>query len=459
MTWGDAAATERVVATLPAGSRAQARELSELSNRYAEEGRWQEGLAAAERAEIILRGLPALCREHREDLAALLTNLSNRLGDLARPVDALGPAREAVLIFRELADGEPTPDVALSLNNLSIWLSEAGRRAEALIAAHEATEIYRFCVTRHRRHRPQLAAALNNLSNRLAESALPVGAEQVIAEAVGVRRDLVRMSPRQHAADLASSLNNWAYRLVDLGRGTQALPVVDEAVRLYRKLARTQPSPYRGDLAIALDTAASCFSLVARHDEAAAVSAESVAIYRSLATAFPGVYDTRLALALLTRGRLRMAAGDYAEALVAFRAAGEVVTGDPMVEVEVARGVGAAQYGRGRFADALTAYRLAVTMLPATAARSRLRRDSELGLGELKDLATDATAAAIRQGELSQAVEFLEQARGVLAAAQLNLQGSLARLRAAHPTAAAALDELLRRTDVLDRAALQAPRR
>ncbi|NHO85132.1 tetratricopeptide repeat protein [Micromonospora sp. CMU55-4] len=208
MTWGDAAATEGLAATLPAGSRAQARELSELSNRYAEEGRWQEGLAATEQAETILRGLPALCREHREDLAALLTHLSNRLGDLARPVDALGPAREAVLIFRELADGEPTPDVALSLNNLSIWLSEAGRRAEALIAAHEATEIYRFCVTRDRRYRPQLAAALNNLSYRLAESALPVRAEQVIAEAVGVRRDLVRMSPRQHAADLASSLNN-----------------------------------------------------------------------------------------------------------------------------------------------------------------------------------------------------------------------------------------------------------
>ncbi|NHO85131.1 hypothetical protein [Micromonospora sp. CMU55-4] len=202
-------------------------------------------------------------------------------------------------------------------------------------------------------------------------------------------------------------------------------------MRLYRKLAKTQPSPYRGDLAIALDTAASCFSLVARHDEAAAVSAESVAIYRSLATAFPGVYDTRLALALLTRGRLRMAAGDHTEALVTFRAAGEVVTGHPMIKVEVARGVGAAQYGLGRFADALTAYRLAVTMPPATAARSRLRRDRELGLGELKDLATDATAAAIRQGELSQAVKFLEQARGVLAAAQLNLQGIFVRLRGA----------------------------
>ncbi|MGY3521009.1 tetratricopeptide repeat protein [Micromonospora sp. PTRAS2] len=457
MTWGDAAATERAVAALPANSRAQARELSELSNRYAEEGRWQEGLAAAERAEVVLRGLPTLSREHREDLAVLLTNLSNRLGDLARPGDALGPAREAVLIFRELADGRPSPDVALSLNNLSIWLSEAGRRTEALVAAREAADIYRSCATRDRRCRPQLAAALNNLSNRLAEAGFPGQGEQMITEAVEIRRKLARRSPRQHGADLASSLNNWAYRLIDLGRGAQALPVADEAVRLYRKLAKTQPSPYRGDLAIALDTVAACFSLVGRHDDAATASAESVAIYRSLAAALPGAYDTRLAFALLARGRLRLAAGDHTDALLAFCDAEGVRTGDPMVTVEAARGTGAAWYGLGGFADALVAYRRAVTSLPATAARSRLRRDRELGLGELRDLGTDASAAAIHQGELPQAVEFLERARGVLAAAQLDLRVSVARLRAAHPTTAAALDELLRRTDVLDRAALQSP--
>nr|WP_149182139.1 tetratricopeptide repeat protein [Streptomyces sp. TRM49041] len=450
----EATAAAEEAAELHTDLGAQADALNDLSNRYAEQGRWAEALEAAERSESIRRGLPLDTAEDRADLAMVLTNLSNRLGDLARPVDALGPAREAVALYRELADGSASPDVALSLNNLSIWLSDAGRHAEALAAAQEAADIYRRVAATSPRHRPQLAAALNNLSNRLVEAALPQEAEGVIAEAVTIRRELVAKEPHAHRADLAGSLNNWANRLFDTGRGVQGLAVVGEAVRTYHELATEDPRAYGGDLAIALDTAALCLESAGRHDEAVVAASESVTAYRTLSAEAPGAYRGRLAFALANLGARLLAAGRYPEAAEAYREAGDSPQAGRLVQVQAARGLGAALHSAGRSADALAAYQKAVDSLPLASARASLRRDRELGLGRLAGLGPDAAAAAIACGELPRAIEFLERARGVIAADRLDVRGDLRRLRRVDAPTADTLVALRDQIDALTHAAL-----
>src|SRR5437867_11286007 len=61
----------------------------------------------------------------------------------ARWQEALAAGQKAVEIYRTMASERPEaflPDLAMSLNNLGVVLSELGRREEALDATKEAVE-------------------------------------------------------------------------------------------------------------------------------------------------------------------------------------------------------------------------------------------------------------------------------------------------------------------------------
>ncbi|ERH29518.1 tetratricopeptide repeat protein, partial [Actinomyces sp. oral taxon 172] len=76
-----------------------------------------------------------------------------------------------------------TPNLAGSLNNLAIRLSEVGERAEALVAAREAVGLYRGLAEESpAAYTPNLAMSMSNLSNCLSavgdwEAALEVARE------------------------------------------------------------------------------------------------------------------------------------------------------------------------------------------------------------------------------------------------------------------------------------------
>ena len=99
--------------------------------------------------------------------------LSIRLSDVGERGEALVVAREAVELYRALAEASPQaymPDLAMSLNNLANHLSAVGERGEALVAAREAVELYRaLAEDSPAAYTPDLAGALNNLANILSE--------------------------------------------------------------------------------------------------------------------------------------------------------------------------------------------------------------------------------------------------------------------------------------------------
>jgi len=125
------------------------------------------------------------------DLARSLSNLSNRLGELGRPEEALQAIQEAVELYRPLAEQRPEAlrsDLAGSLNNLSIRLAELGRPEEALQAIREAVELYRALAERWpKAFRPQLVIALGTLSRCLAELDRPREARDAADEARRLR--------------------------------------------------------------------------------------------------------------------------------------------------------------------------------------------------------------------------------------------------------------------------------
>ena len=125
------------------------------------------------------------------DLARWLNNLANRLSDVGQREEALETAREAVTLYRQLAQASPAaylPDLAVSLNNLATFLSDVGQRQEALETAREAVTIRRqLAQANPDAYLPDLATSLNNLANRLGEVGQREEALETAREAVTLR--------------------------------------------------------------------------------------------------------------------------------------------------------------------------------------------------------------------------------------------------------------------------------
>ena len=277
------------------------------------------------------RRLAASAERSPEQQAHWANNLSIRLSDVGDRVGALVAAREAVELYRGLAEASPaayTPDLAMSLSNLANCLSEVGERNEALVAAREAVELYRgLAEVSPAAYTPDLATSLNNLAAFLSGVGDREGALGAAREAVRLRRALAKASPQAYTPDLAASLNNLANLLSAVGERNEALEAAHEAVELYRALAEFSPAAYTPHLAGSLSNLANRLSEVGDQEGALGAAREAVELYRALAEVSPQAYMPALAGALNNLATFLSEVGEHGEALVVAREAVELHRG------------------------------------------------------------------------------------------------------------------------------------
>ena len=84
--------------------------------------------------------------------------------------------------------------------------------------------------------------------------------------------------PDAFLPDLATALNNQSERLADLGRREEALAAIEEAATTYRALAQARPAVFAGRYASSLEAQAAILSELGRDSEAQAVQQEAAAI-------------------------------------------------------------------------------------------------------------------------------------------------------------------------------------
>ena len=278
--------------------------------------------ALAGAALAATRRLATSAERSPERQAHWANNLSIRLSDVGERKAALVAAREAVELYRGLAEASPaayTPDLAASLSNLANCLSSMGDRDRALVVAREAVELYRaLAEASPQAYRPDLAGALNNLAAFLSEVGERGEALVVAREAVRLRRVLAEASPQAYTPDLAMSLNNLANRLSAVGERGEALVVAREAVELYRGLAEASPQAYTPNLAASLNNLANHLSEVGERNEALEAAREAVRLRRALAEASPHAYTPDLAASLNNLANRLSAVGEQDEALETF---------------------------------------------------------------------------------------------------------------------------------------------
>ena len=326
------AATRRLATSAERSPEQQAHWANNLSIRLSDVGDRAAALEAAREAVELYRGLAeASPAAYTPDLAASLNNLASFLSEVGERNEALVAAREAVELYRGLAEASPaayTPDLAASLNNLASFLSEVGERNEALVAAREAVELYRgLAEASPAAYTPDLAASLNNLASFLSEVGERNEALVAAREAVRLRRALAEVSPQAYTPDLAMSLNNLASFLSEVGERNGALVAAREAVELYRGLAEAFPQAYTPDLATSLNNLAAFLSAVGEQDRALEAAREAVRLRRALAEASPQAYTPDLAGSLTNLANCLSEVGERNEALEAAREAVELYRG------------------------------------------------------------------------------------------------------------------------------------
>ncbi|MGW5497565.1 CHAT domain-containing protein [Streptomyces olivaceoviridis] len=150
---------------------------------------------------------------------------------------------------------------------------------------------------------------------------------------------------------------------------------------------------------------------------------------------------------LLFLGEALDDAGLVTEAVDAFREAAQLPTGRLIVRLQAAREWGAVAADDGRWREAQRGYEYAIELLPQAAWHGLERADREHFLSMANGLASDAAAVAIERGDLTRAVELLEQGRGVLLAQAFDARTDLDELRALDGDLARAMDGVRRRLD------------
>jgi tetratricopeptide (TPR) repeat protein len=121
---------------------------------------------------------------------------------------------------------------------LSLTYQKGGEREKALATGEEAVRLHRALAGGSGdAFLPELAPALNNLSELLSDSHRHDEALAAGEEAVRLYREVAGRNAGAFLPEVASALNNLSKRLSDFDRHEEALAASEEAVRLYREVA------------------------------------------------------------------------------------------------------------------------------------------------------------------------------------------------------------------------------
>jgi CHAT domain-containing protein/tetratricopeptide (TPR) repeat protein len=414
----------------------------------------------------------------------IMANLGIALEHLYEETGSRPALGEAISFHRQAVEQTPEEHVEYCprLSNLAVALLSLHERTGELSVLDEAIDILRLAVDRtptghanRFRYLHDLAAALVRLAERTGDM---VGAD----EALGLWQDVVQATPDPHPAkpgrlsalamanflrfqrdpsdpahlDSAIKLLREALALIPDGHAQQAMLLsnlgglldsrfeytgdkasLEEALGIHRRAVElTRPDhsnrgPHVSNLGIAL-------LHKARISESDADVNHAVAVLDEALTAIGPDHPGR-ALTLYALGVAHARAFELGQAealdrgLAALRDAADIDGASIVVRIRADRDRGRLAASGSVLGDALDGFGSAVRLMEEAAWAGLGRADQQLLLTELHGLPMDAAAMAIAAGRLEEAVELLEQGRGILLARRLEAPGLHAQLRSHAP--------------------------
>ena len=335
------------------------------------------------------------------------------------------------------AAADDDPFRPLCFSNLSLSLLRRFQRDGALTDLNAAVRACEQACAAAPGTDPQRPRYLGNLANALQARFARLGTLGDLDLAIDTARQAVTVCPADDAnrasylnslanalrqrfnrtaqdADLAESadLSRQALAAIAAGHPMRAIIALGLSQGLLLKFAQTRDI---ADLTAAIDTARTGLTAVAENDPNRAR------------------FLSQLLVGLLYRFTLTGAAQDLADGLATGELAAAFPTAAPSVRASAAIAWGHLAAQAGNWAEAVRAYRTAIDLLERVAPRGLARADQEHELIAITGAGSRAAACCLQLGDTELAAEMLEHGRGVLLSQAIDTRTDLTALAEQHP--------------------------
>ncbi|KIK58124.1 hypothetical protein GYMLUDRAFT_98321 [Collybiopsis luxurians FD-317 M1] len=432
--------------------------------------------------------------------AACLNNLAASLDDYFERYGEMKDLEEAIDTYRraDLLTPDDHPDKPYRLNNLAISFRNCFERSGDMKDLEGAIGLYRRAIKLVSEDHPYMLYLLNNLVASLRKRFERFDEVQDLEEMINVSRRAARLTPEGHI-DKPARLKNLAASLRDYSRyyGDSESEALNEAISKSRLAVELTPDDHLNKSSC-LDLLACCLEdryerlgdvkdieeatnmyrlaiklLSDNHPEKCISFNNLAAILRTLFERSKNmkhldeamsahrhalelashkhpqvaVFLKNFATSLESRFHNSHDAKDIGDALKAFMQAAEHTSGRLVVRLQAAlRAIHLVETNSACMHDMqnmnMRAYKCIMDLLPQVAwlGRSVQRRWEELS--QIGDLVNSAAGVAVTAGDLTQAVEWLEEGRSIIWGQFLRLRSPLDELRKQHPRLARALEDV-----------------
>ena len=370
-------------------------------------------------AIVLDRGALELCQPGHPDRSTSLNNPGSHLSTRYKQLGVMEDLNEAIILTRDaltlLQPGNPLR--SSSLNNLGNCLFTRYNQLRATEDLDEAIALGREALALHPPSRPDRPALLNNLEIRLSTRYKQLGAMEDLDEAIELGRDALALRPLGHP-DRSTSLHNLAAALSIRYHKLEAIEDLDETISLARDVLALLPAghPLRSvslvNLAVYLS---SRYKKLGREDDLN----ETIDLGRdALALRPPGHPDRSrslddLARHLLTRFTQSSQLKDKKELFSLYAQLAHPLSTVSSTDLFAARSwIRVAE--DFHHPTTLLAYQTCLRLLTHhIATLPPLPQHRTILKGLTSSLAVDAFSACLRNGSPKDAVQLLEQGRGV----------------------------------------------
>ena len=227
-----------------------------LGDRYGQLG----ATGDLEEAIVLDREALDLRPQGHPDRLISLNNLADGLSSLYNQLGAMQDLDEAIVLGREALDLSPQGhiDRSMSLSNLALYLSSRYKQLGAMQDLDEAIVLDREALDLRPQGHPDRSMSLNNLANGLSYRHNQFGAMQGLDEVIVLDREALYLRPQGHP-DRSMSLSNLAFRLYSRYNELGAMEDLDEAIVLNREALDLRPQGHP-DRSMSLNNLADCLS-------------------------------------------------------------------------------------------------------------------------------------------------------------------------------------------------------
>jgi tetratricopeptide (TPR) repeat protein len=361
-----------------------------------------------------------------------LNNLANALQAQFQQLGDSDVLAEALDLHRQALNLRPPghPDRFASLNNLANALQARFQQLGDSDSLAEALDLHRQALNLRPPGHHDRFVSLNNLANALPARFQQLGDTDSLAEALDLHRQALDLRPAGHR-DRSASLNNLANALHTQFERLGDSDSLDEALDLHRQALELRPYPHPDrpssltNLGIALEARFAKQSLAPDLDEALEIAREGL---RSCAPGHPmrvrflfmiakcllqpgsRVFDFENGIHHISEG-LRNRSSPASQTLRHTIHILPTVEAAMQFSAESASGVNMSQLDRHDVV--LQVYVLVLELLPRAASFGLDHIGRLNALSGAETISRDAAALAVLAGRTTEAVELLEEGRGV----------------------------------------------